>query len=149
MLLFIMYLFDYIQLNEDNIIVKLNTKSRKIIFTIQCSIKSDANEFQTWAKDHSTMYVFNLQEEKTISYEWSQYDDNSEATLVESFIDSDGAIQRLNNDMSSPIAEEVMQHVDIKEWLVFGYSKKDLIDALSPFGAKFKRQHCGFNHSLE
>ena len=45
MLLLIMYLIDYIQLNEDNIMGKLNTKSRKIIFTIQCSIKSDANEF--------------------------------------------------------------------------------------------------------
>ena len=76
-------------------------------------------------------------------------DDNSEATSGESFIDSDGAMQRLNNDMSSLIAEEVMQHVDIKEWLVFSNSKKDLIDALSPFGAKFKRQHCDFNYSLE
>ena len=40
--------------------------------------------------------------------------DNSEATLVESFIDSDGAMTLLNNHMASPIAEEVMQHVDIK-----------------------------------
>ena len=49
--------------------------------------------------------MFNLQEEKNISYEWHLSDDNSEATSVESFIDSDGAMQRLNNDMSSPIAE--------------------------------------------
>jgi len=128
---------------------KLNTKSQKIIFAIQCSIKSDANEFQIWAKDRAAKYVFNLKEEKTISYEWHLSDDNSEATLMESFIDSDGAMQRLNNHMSSPIAEEVMQLVDIKEWLVFGNSKQDLIDALTPFGAKFKRQFCGFNHSSE
>ena len=124
---------------------ELNTKSQKIIFIIQCSIKSDANEFRKWANERATKYVFDLKEEKTISYEWYLSDDNSEATLVESFIDSDGAMQRLNNHMSSPIAEEVMQHVDIKEWLVFGNSKQDLIDALTPFGAKFKRQHCGFN----
>ena len=31
-------------------------------------------------------------------------------------------MQRLNNDMSNSIAEEVMQHVDIKEWQVFGKS---------------------------
>ena len=123
----------------------LNTKSQKIIFVIQCSIKSDANEFLTWSKERAAKYVFNLKEEKTISYEWHLSDDNSEATLVESFIDSDGAMQRLNNHMSSPIAEEVTQHVDFKEWLVFGNSKQDLIDALTPFGAKFKRQHCGFN----
>ena len=124
---------------------ELNTKSQKIIFVIQCSIKSDANEFLTWSKERAAKYVFNLKEEKTISYEWHLSDDNSEATLVESFIDSDGAMQRLNNHMSSPIAEEVTQHVDFKEWLVFGNSKQDLIDALTPFGAKFKRQHCGFN----
>ena len=114
---------------------ELNTKSQKIIFVIQCSIKSDANEFLTWSKERAAKYVFNLKEEKTISYEWHLSDDNSEATLVESFIDSDGAMQRLNNHMSSPIAEEVTQHVDIKEWLVFGNSKQDLIDALTPFGA--------------
>ena len=124
---------------------ELNSKSQKIIFVIQCCIKSDANEFLTWSKERAAKYVFNLKEEKTISYEWHLSDDNSEATLVESFIDSDGAMQRLNNHMSSPIAEEVTQHVDIKEWLVFGNSKQDLIDALTPFGAKFKRQHCGFN----
>ena len=124
---------------------ELNSKTQKIIFVIQCGIKSDANEFLTWSKERAAKYVFNLKEEKTISYEWHLSDDNSEATLVESFIDSDGAMQRLNNHMSSPIAEEVTQHVDIKEWLVFGNSKQDLIDALTPFGAKFKRQHCGFN----
>jgi quinol monooxygenase YgiN len=124
---------------------ELNSKSQKIIFVIQCSIKSDPNEFLTWSKERAAKYVFNLKEEKTISYEWHLSDDNSEATLVESFSDSDGAMQRLNNHMSSPIAEEVTQHVDIKEWLVFGNSKQDLIDALTPFGAKFKRQHCGFN----
>ena len=58
-------------------------------------------------------------------------------------------MERVNNRMSSPIAEEVMQHVDIKEWIVFGNSKQYLIDSLTPFGAKFKRQHCGLNHSSE
>jgi len=128
---------------------KLNTKSQKIIFAIQCSVKSDANGFQTWAEDRAAKYVFNLKEEKTISYEWHLSDDNSEATLVETFIDSDGAMQRLNNHISSPIAEEVMQHVDIKEWLVFGDYKQDLIDALTPFGAKFKKYNSGFNRSSE
>ena len=128
---------------------EFNTKSQKIIFTIQCSIKSDINEFRKWAKDRAAKYVFNLKEDETISYEWYLSDDNTEATLVESFIDSDGAMQRLNDHISSPIAEEVIQHVDIKEWLVFGDSKQDLIDALTPFGAKFKKYNSGFNHSSE
>jgi hypothetical protein len=149
-MLYIYYVFYYqFKLKEDKMMGELNTKSQKIIFTIQCSIKSDANQFRKWAKDRAAKYVFNLKEEKTISYEWYLSDDNSEATLVESFIDSDGAMQRLNNHISSPIAEEVMQHVDIKEWLVFGNSKQDLIDALTPFGAKFKKYNSGFNHSSE
>ena len=126
---------------------ELNTKSQKIIFTIQCSIKSDANEFRKWANDRAAKYVFDLKEGKTISYEWYLSDDNTEATLVESFIDSDGAMQRLNNHMSSPIAEEVIKHVDFKEWLVFGNSKQDLIDVLTPFGAIFNKHHCGFNNN--
>ena len=127
---------------------ELNTKSQKIIFAIKCNIKSNANEFQTWAEDRATKYVLNLKEEKTISYEWYLSDDNTEVTLMESFIDSDGAMQRLNNHMSSPIAEEVMKQVEIKEWLVFGDAKQDLIDALTPFGAKFMKQICGFNNNL-
>ena len=138
-----------IQLKQDKIMGELNTKSQKITFIIQCSVKSDANEFRKWANDRAAKYVFDLKEVKTISYEWYLSDDNKEATLVESFIDSDGAMQRLNNHMSSPIAEEVMQHVDIKKWLVFGNSKQDLIDTLTPFGASFNRHHCGFNHSSE
>ena len=47
---------------------ELNTKSQKIIFTIHCSIKSDANEFRKWANERATKYVFDLKEEKTISY---------------------------------------------------------------------------------
>ena len=128
---------------------ELNAKSQKIIFAIQCSLKSDANEFQSWAKERASKYVYDLKEEKTISYVWHLSDDNTEATLVESFIDSDGAMQRLNNHISSPIAEEIMEKVEFKEWLVFGNAKQDLIDTLTPFGASFKRHHCGFNHSSE
>ena len=71
---------------------ELNTKSQKIIFIIQCSVKSDANEFRKWANDRAAKYVFDFKEVKTISYEWYLSDDNTEATLVESFIDSDGAM---------------------------------------------------------
>ena len=126
---------------------KLNKKTQEILFIIKCSIKSDANEFRKWANDRAAKYVFDLKEGKTISYEWYLSDDNTEATLVESFIDSDGAMQRLNNHMSSPIAEEVIKHVDFKEWLVFGNSKQDLIDVLTPFGAIFNKHHCGFNNN--
>ena len=65
-----MYFSNQYELDGDNIMRELNSKPQKIIFAIQCNIKSDANEFQIWAKERATNYVFNLKEEKTISYEW-------------------------------------------------------------------------------
>ena len=125
---------------------ELNAVSDRIIFIIQCSVKSDADEFQKWLKDRASKYVFDLKEEKSISYEWYLSDDNKEATLVESFVDSDGAMQRLKNHAASPIAAEVLEQVDIKGVHCFGNAKKELIDTLTAWGAKFQRHFCGFNH---
>ena len=50
-MLYIYYVFYYqFKLKEDKMMGELNIKSQKIIFTIQCSIKSDANEFRKWRK---------------------------------------------------------------------------------------------------
>ena len=61
-------------------------------------------------------------------------------------IDSDGVMQRLSNHGKSPIASEVLEHVDIKNVLCFGNAKKDLIDTLGAWGGKFFNHFCGFNH---
>ena len=42
----------------------------------------------------------------TASFEWFLSDDDTEATLIESFEDSDGAKQRAENLFASPIAAE-------------------------------------------
>ena len=42
----------------------------------------------------------------TASFEWFLYDDDTEATLIESFEDSDGAKQRAENLFAIPIAAE-------------------------------------------
>ena len=123
----------------------LNAHSDRIIMVIQCSVKSDRDEFQHWARDRASKYVFELKEEKSISYEWHLSDDNTEATLVESFVDSDGAMQRLSNHAASPLASEVLERVDIKGVLCFGNAKQDLIDTLTVWGAKFQRHFCGYH----
>ena len=123
----------------------LNAESGRIIMIIQCGVKSDSNEFQKWARDRASKYVFDLKEEKSISYEWHLSNDNTEATLVESFVDSDGAMQRLSNHAASPLAAEVLELVDIKGVLCFGNAKQDLIDTLTAWGAKFQRHFCGYH----
>ena len=124
----------------------LNANSDRIIAIIQCSVKSDPDEFQKWIQDRASKYVFDLKEENTISYEWHLSDDNKEATLIETFNDSDAAVQRLKNHAASPIAAEVLEHVDINGVYCFGNAKQDLIDMFTAWGAKFQRHFCGFNH---
>ncbi len=123
----------------------LNARSDRIILLIQCSVKSNPDEFQKWARDRASKYVFDLKEEKSISYEWYLSDDNTEATLVESFVDSDGTMQRLSNHAASPLAAEVLERVDINGVLCFGNAKQDLIDALTAWGAIFQRHYCGYH----
>ena len=125
---------------------KLNTKSDHILTVIQCSIKSNHDEFQKWIKDRASKYVFELKEENTISYEWHLSDDNKDATLVEAFVNSDSAVQRFKNHAESPIASEVLEHVNITSVYCFGNAKHDLVDILSAWGAKIQRHYCGFNH---
>ena len=66
-------------------------------------VKCDADEVQKWIKDRSSKNVFDLKKEKSMSYEWFLSDDNTEATLIESFEDSDDAKQRVENHFASPL----------------------------------------------
>ena len=71
--------------------------------------------------------------------------DGSQATLIESFIDSDSMMVRLANHGASPIATEVFEQVDIESVLCLGNAKQDAKDALSAWGANFQGHHCGYN----
>mgnify|MGYP001273349716 FL=1 len=124
---------------------QLNENSNRIIFIIQCDVKCDPDEFKKWARDRASKYVYDLKEENSISYEWHLSDDDKEATLVESFVDSDGAMQRLSNHAASPLASEVIEVVDIKGVFCFGNAKQDLIETLTAWGAKFQRHFCGYH----
>ena len=74
-----------------------------------------------------------------ISYLWFLSDDNTEATLIVSYVYSNGAKQPIENPVASPIATEVLEHFDITGFHVFRNAKKDLIEMLSSWGAKFHR----------
>ena len=125
----------------------LNSDTNRVYFYINLRLKSDIDVAEQWIKDRSAKYVFELKEEKGISFEWFLSDDNTEATLIESYVDSDGAKQRIENHAASPIATEVLEHFDITGFHVFGNAKKVLIEMLSAWGAKFNRFAGGFNHS--
>ena len=122
----------------------LNADSDRMVLIIQCNVKNAA-EFKKWSKDRASKYVYELKEQNSISYEWHLSADGTEATLIESFIDSDSMMVRLANHGASPLASEVFEHVDITSVLCLGNAKPDAIDALSAWGAKFHAHHCGYN----
>ena len=123
---------------------KLNAHSNRMVLIIQCSVKN-SGEFKKWTKDRASKYVYDLKEENSISYEWHLSADGNQATLIESFIDSDSMMVRLANHGASPIATEVFKQVDIESVLCLGNAKQDAIDALSAWGANFQGHHCGYN----
>ena len=124
----------------------LNSDTNRVYTVMHKSLKFDADEAKQWIKDRSAKYTFDLKEEKTISFEWFLSDDDTEATLIESFENSDGLKQRAENLMAGPIVPEWSERFELKYMMVFGNVKKDVMELLSPFGATFHTFAGGFNH---
>ena len=126
---------------------KLNSDTNRVYLMINLKLKSDIEVAEQWIKDLSAKYVFELKEEKGLSFEWFLSDDNTEATLIESYVDSDGAKQRIENHVASPIATEVLEHFDITGAHCFGTMNNDFIEMFNAWGGNFNRYVGGFNHS--
>ena len=126
---------------------ELNAQSDRMVLIISCKVK-DADSFKTWSRDRASKYVYDLQEEKSISYEWHISADQTEATLIEAFVDSDSMMVRLGNHMTSPLATEVHEQVEIIGVLCLGNAKQDAIEALTAWGATFHSHHSGYNREI-
>ncbi len=50
--------------------------------------------------------------------------------------------------MASPIAAEITDLVDFKDWNIYGNATPDLKEVLKPMGATFQSYFFGFNHSI-
>ena len=115
-----------------------------MVLWINCKIK-DAEKFKVWKKIWASKYVYDLKEEKSISYEWHISADETEATLIEAFVDSDSMMDRLDDHLASPLATEVHEQVDITGVLCLGSAKQNAIEALSTWGAIFHTHQSGYN----
>ena len=125
----------------------LNSNTNRVYYLLQMKVKCDIEEAKSWIKNRSAKVTFELSEDKTISFEWFMSEDGNEATIVETFVDSDGAKERVENLLASPISSEWSERFEPTNWVVFGNVKKDLIDLLGPMGAKFQGYVGGFNHN--
>ena len=84
---------------------ELNAQSDRMVLIISCKVKMLTALKHGQEIGHQSMY--DLKEEKSISYEWHISADQTEATLIESFVESDSMMVRLGNHMASPLATEV------------------------------------------
>ena len=115
----------------------LNSNTSRVYYLLQMKVKSETEEAKNWIKNRSAKVTYELNEDKTMSFEWFMSEDRNEATIVETFVDSDGAKERVENLFASPISSEWSERFEPTNWVVFGDVKKDLIDLLTPMGAKF------------
>ena len=125
----------------------LNVSTDRMVLIFECKVKN-IEGFKVWSRDRAAKYVYDLSEENSISYEWHISNDGADATLIESFVDSDAMMVRLANHSASPLASEVTELIDFKSILCLGNAKKDAIETLSAWGAQFRSHHSGYNREV-
>jgi hypothetical protein len=109
----------------------LNKYNGAVTFILQMSVREGAGDILSWITDRSAHVTSEFNEEKTKRFEWFLSPDQSKATLIEVFDDTDGALIRVENLMSSPIAPEWMDRFEIESLTVLGEPSDALRDALS------------------
>ena len=122
----------------------LNEYNGAITFLLQMSVLSGAEDVASWIKDRSARATFDFEEPKTRRFEWFLSSDKGKATLIEVFEDSEGALTRVRNLMSSPIAPEWMDRFEIDSLTVLGEVSDDLQEALASMAPDVRTFAGGF-----
>ena len=125
----------------------LNEYNGAITFLLQMNVLSGAEGVTSWIKDRSARATYDFEEEKTRRFEWFLSADKAKATLIEVFDDSDGALTRVQNLMSSPIAPEWMDRFEIDSLTVLGDVSDDLQEALASMAPDVRTFAGGFTRT--
>lgn len=122
----------------------LNTYNGAITFILQMRVREGAGDILSWITDRSARVTSEFNEEKTKRFEWFLSSDQSKATLIEIFDDTDGALVRVENLMSSPIAPEWVDRFEIESLTVLGDPSDALRTALSDMAPDVRVYAGGF-----
>ena len=125
----------------------LNEYNGAITFFLQMNVLSGAEDIADWITDRSARATYDFEEEKTRRFEWFLSADKAKATLIEVFDDSDGALTRVQNLMSSPIAPEWMDRFEIDSLTVLGDVSDDLQEALASMAPDVRTFAGGFTRT--
>ena len=91
----------------------LNNDDGTITFILQMAVAPATDDVESWISERSSRVTFEFEEMKTRRFEWFLSSDKTKATLIEVFDDSEGALTRFNNLISSPIAPEWMDRFEV------------------------------------
>ena len=119
-----------------------------ITFILTLEAKGNAKEVTTFIRELSVPYVAQCDEPNTKSFEWYFNEDYEEATLLESFVDSDAAILRVNNLQKGPVNESFQRLFEVSKFEVLGNASQGLKETLDAWQPHFLRYIDGFNKNI-
>jgi hypothetical protein len=125
----------------------LNHYNGAITFILQMSVIAQDGDITSWISGRSARTTFEFSEMKTRRFEWFLSPDNSKATLIEMFDDSDGAVTRLQNLLPSPVAAEWMERFEIESLTVLGDVSDSLREAIASMEPDIRTFAGGFNRA--
>ena len=125
----------------------LNNDDGTITFILQMTVMPETGDVELWITERSSRVTFEFKEMKTRRFEWFLSTDKSKATLIEVFDDSEGALTRFNNLISSSIAPEWMDRFEVESFTVLGDASHELREALGSMEPDFRAFSGGFTRA--
>ena len=122
----------------------LNNYDGTITFVLQMDVVPHTEQIESWITERSSRVTFEFDEIKTRRFQWFLSTDKSKATLIEVFDDSEGALMRFHNLMSSPIAPEWIERFEVESLTVLGDASHMLKEALASLEPDFRTFAGGF-----
>ena len=113
-------------------------------FLLQMNVLFGVEDIAEWITNRSARATYEFEEEKTRRFEWFLSADEAKATLIKVFDDSEGALTRLQNLISSSIAPEWMDSLEIESLTVLGDVSDDLQEALASMAPDIRTLAGGF-----
>ena len=125
----------------------LNNYDGMITFILQMSVLPHIDHIESWITERSSRVTFEFEEMKTRRFQWFLSFDKSKATLIEVFDDSEGALTRFNNLISSPIAPEWRDRFEVESLTVLGDASRELQETLASLEPDFRAFAGGFTRA--
>ena len=119
-----------------------------ITFILTLESNSNIKAVETFIKDLSVPYTSQCDEPNTKSFEWYFNRELNIATILETFVDSDAAVLRVENLINSPVNEPFTELFKVINFSVLGDANSALISALEGWNPIYFPYEDGFNKTL-